>query len=297
MTLLTTDTTEIVSAGGTNEIRDRFTGDLIGTTERTPPPKVDAFRAKLVDNRIIEVNRDQNGKFTDLDGNPIPGNQIVSLTKVSTQTEGVEGALTKPGRKTIEEKVFNVRAGKQRMLEIQELFRPEYLELWTQWKAKGLAVLERAGFKLTDEQRELLKDFTTFERRVNANLNATIKEITGAQMSEAEAKRIKKQLTDMFQSPTQFKAAMEDILVTLENAEGRYLLLLEKGLTPQEIGRAMEIGKESFFIEGLTLEDGRRFNKRMDFYAQQVQAEKMTREESLKRLRAEFGLSEPGAPP
>ena len=62
---------------------------------------------------------------------------------------------------------------------------------------------------LSKEQKEELVEYTEFKQSTSQNLNAYIKAITGAQMSNPEAVRLKKDVPTMDDSPTAYKAKMD----------------------------------------------------------------------------------------
>lgn len=73
----------------------------------------------------------------------------------------------------------------------------------------------------TDEQEAFMAATSAFKNKI-------IKEITGAQMSEVEAKRIMKQIPDITDPPTRWKAKWEQSKKNLEFLQKRRLEILEQ---------------------------------------------------------------------
>jgi hypothetical protein len=73
--------------------------------------------------------------------------------------------------------------------------------------ASGISKLDITG-ALRPLNQEYLDDFTSFQRAVNENANLYIKEITGAQMSEAEAARLMKAIMNLQDNPVGFESKL-----------------------------------------------------------------------------------------
>lgn len=154
----------------------------------------------------------------------------------AVQSADVSG-LTGKTKGTIEVKIVDIGDSIARIEGIQKRFKPEYLEYGTRFGAAAAKFGEKAGFNLSKKDRKLASDFYKFKRRAIENINLDIKRITGAQMSEAEADRIRQGMPDPGEgifggdSPTEFKAKMDDTLVALKAAKKRYEYLRSQGIT------------------------------------------------------------------
>src|SRR3990167_9331251 len=106
-------------------------------------------------------------------------------------------ATTEKTRTEAQRVVVAAREQRARLSQIRETFKPEYLQWSTQAWVGGLKVAEKLGVPLSDDQRANISNITTFKQRSIENLNLYIKEITGAQMSEAEAGRLRRAMPDI----------------------------------------------------------------------------------------------------
>jgi len=78
------------------------------------------------------------------------------------------------------------------------------------WAADKAAKVDVSG-ALKPLYEEYLNDFTGFERAVNENANLYIKDITGAQMSNAEAERLMKAIMNLKDNPVGFRSKLESM--------------------------------------------------------------------------------------
>jgi hypothetical protein len=157
-----------------------------------------------------------------------------------TGSVGAAGAgdLTPTTKTNLQQKQINAAEGLARIHQIRASFKPEYLEIGTRLNTAWAAGKEKLGFKLSESDEAVLSDFSTFQRLAIENINTYIKEITGAQMSEAEANRIRKAAPDAGEgvfdgdSPTEFKSKMDDVTKQLTFAAARHSFALKQGLDP-----------------------------------------------------------------
>ena len=116
------------------------------------------------------------------------------------------------------------------------MFDPDYLTYQTKIEQSALKVAEKAGVDIGESGREKITKVSKFKRNAIENLNLYIKEITGAQMSEAEADRLRKAVPDAENdSPTEFKAKMDDAIEQLRKKQTRYAYALENGIEPESL--------------------------------------------------------------
>lgn len=98
-------------------------------------------------------------------------------------------------------------------------------------KAQGLPVIGLLAGELSDEQKKELADFTEFKQNASTMTNAYIKEITGAQMSEPESKRLMQDLANVNEdSPTEFWSKYKNARNKIELARKRYAYTLKNGI-------------------------------------------------------------------
>lgn len=195
--------------------------------------------------------------------------------------------LQKPTVNAIEERQMNAVEKLSRLEDIEKAFDPKFLTAPEQAKQIGMSWVAWLTGKLPPEQEKSRREYVTWQRRTIANVNATIKEITGAAMSEAEAKRIRMQEADLRNDPIQFKTQLDDALRDTRLALARMHILKREGFQ----GAAEEAAKR------LSLSDVEgRMEQRFVEIQKQIRQENpnMTPQEMRSRvrmqLRTEFGV-------
>jgi hypothetical protein len=135
-----------------------------------------------------------------------------------------------------------------------------------------------ASDSLTDEQAQYLVDVTTARGDILENLNFTIKQITGAAMTESEAKRIGATLPNINDSPRMFQAKLDRALERTRASIARYNMWRNQGLDgrPEDLGTLSDIQSQ--------------MDKRFDDLAAAVESGDMTAEEANAMFASEFGL-------
>ena len=168
---------------------------------------------------------------------------------------GPGGGRTNPGNpanlspKTVGELEESANASNNqiaRLTQIEAGFKPEYLEIVPRGQMAWNSLRERAGVGLSEPQRRQLAEYTAFKRDTLANLNQTIKDTTGAAMSEPEAKRIIATMpstgSGIFDgdSPTEFQAKLQGATRATRNALLRSNYARMNGLDPLKTGISLE---------------------------------------------------------
>ncbi|KKN77950.1 hypothetical protein LCGC14_0355150 [marine sediment metagenome] len=173
-------------------------------------------------------------------------------------TQGGKGAeWGKKGRGTIEEKLFNAREGLARIQTIEDSYRPEFQQIGTRFQAAWAAGKEFLGFDLDSEDKALVADYAAYKRNAIENINRYIKEITGAQMSEAEATRLRRGVPDpgdswySGDSPTEFDSKLKSQARQLRAAAARYQYALKNGwdMNPDNLEKALPLDSVEDMIE------------------------------------------------
>lgn len=140
----------------------------------------------------------------------------------SSNAEGPEKKITQ----NLQQKIVTSTDQYDNLMGILDGFDPSFLTY--QGKLSGLlsSLQEKAGIDLSGDQKKQLRQLKFFERDVNEALNLYIKAITGAQMSEAEAGRLKKAFPNLDDSPTEFLAKMDSLQkdVLLATARTNYFI-------------------------------------------------------------------------
>jgi hypothetical protein len=110
-------------------------------------------------------------------------------------TGGMEpSGLTKPTETKLEDTILTGRDALSRMNAIKAKAKPEYQQLSARWANTWAGIKDKAGIQLDPTTRQQLSDFTSYRRDVAANLNQTVKDLTGATVGEAEAPRLMQQI-------------------------------------------------------------------------------------------------------
>lgn len=186
----------------------------------------------LGDGGIIPAIETPEGFLVDPQtGQRMPG----AILAPSRQETGGPGTLTTKTKGDIEKKLLDAQEGIARLEEMQTTFDPKFLQFPKKLNAAFLSVKEKIGLDLTKEQKSSASAFAKFKRRASSNLNRYIKEITGAQMSEVEVKRLRRAVPDPGtglidgDAPTVYKTKMDDIIETLKASQKRFIFLRDNG--------------------------------------------------------------------
>jgi hypothetical protein len=125
--------------------------------------------------------------------------------------------------------------------QIEAQFKPEYLQPAFRAGQAWSSIKDRAGKNLSPQDVETLRDFSQFRQNSINNLSQTIKDLTGAAMGVQEAERIMAGMpnagTGLFDgdSPTEFKAKLDNVTKQMRNVEARNAYILRKGLSFKDI--------------------------------------------------------------
>lgn len=133
---------------------------------------------------------------------------------------------------TLQQSILDADAGLVRIDDIARQFDAEFLTAGGRTKSLFTKAMDFIDPKsLSKEDKDFLTKRSTFMQDAAENINLYIKAITGAQVSVAEAGRLSKAQPDPEKdSPTEFKAKLENSQKKLQAAKKRAQFLLEKGL-------------------------------------------------------------------
>lgn len=217
----------------------------------------------------------------------------ISLTLPDGTTVQIGGAaggeLTAKTRGALEEKVTSGRELVARIEAITNEFKPEYQEIGTRLGAAWTGIKARLGMDISPEDTKLLSDFKKYQRKSIENINLYIKEMTGAQMSEREAKRLRLAMPDPGESwwqgddPITFKAKMEDVMVMTRAAVARFEHYRSEGLSDTEIKSLINTDKAVSLEQFVDSEKAKTLQQRGDELFKQG----LSKAEVLKTLRSE----------
>lgn len=110
---------------------------------------------------------------------------------------------------------YRTALGRLEAIDLQLAQNPELLEGLTftgNMRRNALSFWERLGFDLSEDSEEYLSDQTAFRQSILRNINRTIQEVTGAQMGEQEARRIRAEMPDVTASPTEFRTQLSNAM-------------------------------------------------------------------------------------
>ncbi len=156
--------------------------------------------------------------------------------------------MTPKSQGAIEEKITAGREQLARIEAISNEFKPEYQEIGTRLKGAWTGLQARLGEGTDPKDVKQLIDFKGFQRKAIENINLYIKEMTGAQMSEKEANRLRLAQPDPGEvwykgdDPITFKAKMDDVHKYTRASVARYEYYLSKGFSSQTIKKMINDG-------------------------------------------------------
>jgi len=206
----------------------------------------------------IFVKKGEEG-LTDQSGNPLyvpyqkpEYKQNFAITQNSDGTFKVTSLWEDPSKESgvsdniVEKKVvqdFQTKLSQSleqgdKLFGLYEKFDPSYLTYGGKLSAYALSLKDKlnAG-SLSLEEAQFLKDYSAFTQDAAEGLNKYIKDITGAQMSEAEAQRLKQGYPNLDDSPTQFESKLNNLTLnnTLSIARTNFFLKNQEMFTAQGI--------------------------------------------------------------
>lgn len=120
-------------------------------------------------------------------------------------------------------------------------FNPEFLTLEGQIRQDLNAFRERAlesiGIgELSSAERQSLAEFTAFKRDTTNNLSRFVQELSGAAVTEQEARRLAQSLPTLDDGPTEFQAKLQGAIRDAQRALARNNYALTQGLNPLDTG-------------------------------------------------------------
>lgn len=174
---------------------------------------------------------------------------------VDTTGGGTAPEFTRKTEGMIEEKIASGSEQLARMQQIYNEYKPEYQQLATRFKTALTGAVAFLGGEVDEADKQLLVEFKAFQRKAIENINLYIKELTGAQMSEKEADRLRLAQPDPGErwwkgdDPITFKSKMDDVLRTTRAAVARWKYYKSRGFGDDKIkgmindGRALSLAE------------------------------------------------------
>ena len=222
-----------MSAGDPNLIRvDQPAGGQPARPQQPPlaPPSQKMINTPM--GPMTESRARQLGMVLALAGKGDAGKLMVD--------EANRESLDKGSRTKLDEKELNTTESLARLSSIADTYKPEYLTWKTQAQQLGLWAKGKITGTLSPEQEKSRKGYEAFKSDTLTNLNSYIKDITGAAMTESEAKRIIGTMPNMEDDPAAFEAKLGQVRKNSALAVARYRYLRENGFKgqPWDVGRA-----------------------------------------------------------
>jgi len=184
---------------------------------------------------IIEVRSD-SARADELATDP-SFNRVGVIQRTEAGEPGAFDALAGPVTRQAQTDIIGIDDSLARLDEIDAGFDTQFLQVPGRLDAKITELQEK--FRIGDpspEDRQFLADFSAFQRDAIENINLEIKRITGAQMSEKEADRIRQGFPDPGEgifdgdSPTVFRAKLNSVRNQLLLTRARRIVLLSRGI-------------------------------------------------------------------
>ena len=158
------------------------------------------------------------------------------------QGSGVGGGMQRSTKTALEKKIIGADDQLAVLDKMINDFDSEYLKKPKRLEMAYNNLAEAWDFKsLSPEQKQELADYSDYGRNAIEAINMYIKEITGAQMSEKEANRLRLAMPDFGENwfkgdgPTKFEAKLKGAHEKIKMARARYSYSLKKGLEYDDI--------------------------------------------------------------
>lgn len=216
--------------------------------------QIASVAAKADTPNVIKTWQTPDGNVVNLPNNVLPPEGSVPLsdsTEIESTTTSPDGTtstfrikkagkskkqdFTIAARGQLDKDLLAASEGRSRLYETARTFRPEFQEVGTRWNSMISAAKEKVGINLNPQEKKLLTDISEYKRTAFSNLNNYIKSVTGAAMTEAEAKRIMKGMPNPGDgllngdSPTEYQAKLESVLRELDKTVARLHYIRSRG--------------------------------------------------------------------
>jgi hypothetical protein len=208
----------------------------------------------------------------------------------------------------IEEKIIDIDNKLARTEGLIQRFDPKYLDMAYRFeqtfagfrdKTKNVPIVggvwDMVWGNLSQDQRREMQEYYGYQVEAIQHVNLTIKEMTGAQMNEHEAKRIRLSEPDFGEAwwkgndPEQFKAKMMRSHEMSLAAKARYNMYRQQGLTHSEIlqRNGIRAGDDNDVAPEISLE---KINQMIDEDARKFEAAGMAPEQIDAEIKAKWGI-------
>lgn len=200
-------------------------------------PNITADDAKRIQEDITAGRAKRRGEGITT---TLPDGTVIQIGGPVTKAPGFGTAATN----IIQKDLLAAAQGLSRLTQIENSIQDRFLTIPGKFKATALNIKDKLGNflgvkRLTTEERAFLSDFSTFAQDTIENINLYIKEITGAQMSEKEANRLRKAIADIGDGlfagdgPVKFRSKLSNQARKLRMAVARLNWINTKGIRAQ----------------------------------------------------------------
>jgi len=217
------------------EITPSAIGKLISEAEATGSTFTPGQKGKIYADAIIKSTSMSKGQSLTVtkDGEVIldQGGQ----QKVDRQAPG----MGIPATNIIQKQLVDATSGIARLSQIEQTFDKNFTTIPGKFKAGFLNLKDKMTGELTGDEADFMTKQSTFAQNAIENINLYIKEITGAQMSEAEADRLRKAVADIGDSflagdgPVRFQSKLNNQMKKLRMSVARLHWANSNGLQVQ----------------------------------------------------------------
>lgn len=219
-----------------------------------------------------------------------PSNALsVQLADGTVITDGPPGAvganeLTKPTVNKLQESIVGAQDRLDRLNATLATYKPEFLQARGLLKAKTGELTEFLGGELDPEAKKFLSEYSEFKASAANDFNQTLRELSGAAVTDGEAKRaLAAAPSPDDKSPTQFEAKAKATTKTIRRAILRANYALKNGIGTKSVD---ELSK----IIPLEAVDAI-YDARVNEIYEELGGTDQVRDEAYRRANQEFGLA------
>lgn len=219
-----------------------------------------------------------------------PSNALaVTLPDGTTISDGPPGAvganeLTKPTVNKLQESILGAQDRLDRLNSTLATYKPEFLQARGLLKAKTGELAEFLGGELDPDSRKFLSEYSEFKAAAANDFNQTLRELSGAAVTDGEAKRaLAAAPSPEDRSPTQFEAKARATTKTIKRAILRANYALKNGIgtkSVEELSKIIPLEAVDAIYEA-----------RVNDIFEQLGGTDDKRAEAIQRANQEFGLA------
>ncbi len=207
-------------------------------------------------------------------------------TTISDGPPGIVGPneLTKPTVNKLQETIVTAQDRLDRLGQTMSAYKPEYLQAKGLLKAKGGELVEFLGGELDSESKDFLSKYSEFRASAANDYNQTLRELSGAAVTDGEAKRAQQGAPSPDdRSPTQFEAKAKSTEKFIRRAILRANYALKNGIgfkTVDELAKKVPLEA----VDGI-------YEARANQIFEELGGTPEARAEAIRRANEEFGLA------